>query len=217
MTRFSETAWQAIAPIRSAIDELPFVTELADGTLDQARFDYYMAQDALYLAEYGRVLAACAAQSSTGDDLVFWSESARDSIIVERQLHESHVADLTAGEPSPTCTAYTSYLLSLTAGGSYPVVAAGVLPCFWIYKDVGDALLAKAGDLAAHPYGDWIGTYADDSFAEATTRAIGIVDRLAEGSTDRIRARMLTAFRRASQFEWMFWDAAHRMETWPVG
>ncbi|MDO5629655.1 MAG: TenA family protein [Mobilicoccus sp.] len=214
---FSDTAWTAIAPIRSAIDELPFVTELLDGSLDKARFDYYMGQDALYLFDFGRALAGCALQSRTSDDLVFWSKAAMDTIVVERALHETHVPDHVDLEKSPTCAAYTGYLTSLVQAGSYAELVAGVLPCFWIYKDVGDAMLAKAGDLENHAYGDWIGTYADDEFAESTRQAIAIMDRLADEATPATRERMLEAFRRASQFEWMFWDAAHRQETWPVG
>ncbi|GMA38189.1 TenA family protein [Mobilicoccus caccae] len=216
MTSFTQTAWTHIEGIRAGIDALPFVTELADGTLDRARFDHYMAQDALYLFEYGRTLAACATQSSTSDDLIFWAAAARETIVVERVLHEAHVGDMTATEPSPTCVAYTGFLSSLVAGGCYPVLAAGVLPCFWIYKDVGDRLLEAAGDLEQHAYGDWIATYADEDFAESTRQAIAIVDRLADESSPQVRERMLAAFGRAAQFEWMFWDAAHRRETWPI-
>lgn len=214
---FSNILWADIAQIRGAIDELPFVRELAAGTLERDRFDYYMAQDALYLFDYGRALAACASQSDTSDDLVFWATAARESIIVERALHESHVADLTAASPAPTCTAYTSYLRSLASGGCYPVLAAGLLPCFWIYKDVGDRLLEAAGDLTGHPYADWVSTYADEEFAESTRQAIAIIDRIAEENSEQVRTRMREAFRHASQFEWMFWDAAHRMESWPIG
>ena len=31
-----------------------------------------------------------------------------------------------------------------------------------------------------------------------------------------LRARMHAAYRRASQYEWMFWDSAWRLEAWPV-
>ncbi len=216
---FSEVAWERIGPIRAAIDALPFVAGLRDGTLSGDRFAYYMTQDALYLADYGRALAACAAQATDADDLVFWAESARQTVVVERELHAAHVerglGDL--GEASPTCTAYTSYLLALSTQGCYPALAAGVLPCFWIYDDVGTRLKAAVGDLAGHPYGDWIAAYGDPDFADATRRAREVVDRLARAADPAVRARMETAFVRAAQYEWMFWDAAWRRETWPIG
>lgn len=213
---FTDDAWLGIADIRAAIDAHPFVAELREGTLSRERFDHYLAQDALYLGDYGRALAAAAAQSSTADDLVFWSGAARETIVVERELHASHV-EITTAAMSPTCAAYTSYLLRLATSGCYPELAAGVLPCFWIYEDVGTRLKDAIPDLDAHPYADWIATYGDPDFAESTSRAKEIVDRLAEAASEAELARMHAAFRRAAQYEWMFWDAAYRRETWPIG
>lgn len=216
MGTFSEHAWQAVADVRARIDTHPFLTGLEDGSLPRDRFSYYMAQDARYLADYARVLASCAAQSTDPDDLVFWAGSAQNAVAVERVLHASHVAHLDGHEKSPACTAYTSFLLGLAAGGSYPVLVAGVLPCFWIYEDVGRRLKERVGDLTGHPYGDWIGTYGDPAFAAATATAIATVDRLADESSATTRGRMLDAFVTASRHEWLFWDAAWRREAWPV-
>lgn len=215
---FTRQAWEAIGTIRAAIDASPFVTELRDGTLDRDRFRHYMVQDALYLGEYGRSLAICAAQSTTADDLIFWAGNTRETMVVERELHAAHadLAGIGPGDMSPTCVAYTSYLLRLALVEGYPVLAAGVLPCFWIYEDVGTRLKAQVADLATHPYGDWISMYGDADFADAARTAIGIVERLAAAATEATRAQMLAAFVRAAQYEWMFWDAAHRREDWPV-
>ncbi|PRY63712.1 thiaminase /4-amino-5-aminomethyl-2-methylpyrimidine deaminase [Knoellia remsis] len=216
---FSDDAWAAIAPIREAIDRLPLLVELEAGTLDRAVFDEYLAQDAHYLASYGRALALAASQSVDPDHLVFWAESARGAVIVERELHAAHVADFGATSPSPTCTAYTSYLLTLGTRGCYPELIAGILPCFWIYDDVGRRLkesVTARGDLADHPFGDWIGTYGDPEFAASTARAREIVDEAAAGSSPDVVARMHDAFATAARYEWMFWDAPMRLETWPV-
>ncbi len=102
------------------------------------------------------------------------------------------------------------------ASGEYGIAAAAVLPCFWIYQVVGTELLDTAGDLEKHPYGDWIGMYANPVFAEETKIVRGIVDRAAEGVLELQRQRMRDAFVQASRYEWMFWDAAWRMETWPI-
>jgi len=63
MTKFSERAWQATAGLRQKILDLPFNRELASGTLSQARFQFYMIQDALYLEQYSRALAVAAAKA----------------------------------------------------------------------------------------------------------------------------------------------------------
>jgi thiaminase/transcriptional activator TenA len=213
---FSEDAWEAIAPIRKAIDELPLLTEMADGTLPRDTFVYYMAQDAHYLADYGRVLAAAASQTTDADELLFWAGSAHTTVIVERELHAAHVADFAVIPKSPTCTAYTSFLFSVAAAGCYPALAAGILPCFWIYEDVGRRLKDCVGDLTGHPYADWISTYGDPQFAASTKQAKQILDRLAAQADPGTVERMHQAFATASRYEWMFWDMAWRRETWPV-
>lgn len=212
---FTERLWARIAPIRAAIDELPFLGALADGSLPRERFDHYLRQDALYLGQYARVLARVASLADDLDELVFWAERARDSIVVERALHARHVDVMADAVASPSCAAYTSFLLAQSRG-EYGVAATSVLPCFWIYQDVGERILAAAGDLTNHPYGDWIGTYADPAFAEQTLRVRAIVDRVAEQGDGSLRGRMASAGEQAGRYEWMFWDAAWRMEAWPV-
>jgi thiaminase (transcriptional activator TenA) len=213
---FSKDAWEAIAPIRKAIDELPLLTGMADGTLPRDTFVYYMAQDAHYLADYGRVLAAAASQTTDADELLFWAGSAHTTVIVERELHAAHVADFAVIPKSPTCKAYTSFLFSVAAAGCYPALAAGILPCFCIYEDVGRRLKDRVGDLTGHPYADWISTYGDPQFAASTEQAKQILDRLAAQADPGTVERMHQAFATASRYEWMFWDTAWRRETWPV-
>ncbi|MGH1525010.1 TenA family protein [Leifsonia sp. L25] len=213
---FTGQAWQDIRPIRDAIDAHPFLQGLEDGTLPREAFTHYLAQDAAYLGAHSKVLAAAASRTHDPDALAFWSHSAANAIAVERQLHESHGVDAATVEASPTCTAYTSYLLALTATSSYPVIVAAVLPCFWIYDDVGRRLAERLVDLGAHPYGDWIGTYGDPAFAAATATARCLVDDAAQSAAPADVARMRQAFATASRYEWMFWDAAWRREEWPV-
>ncbi|MFF0739105.1 thiaminase II [Streptomyces sp. NPDC004111] len=214
-TTFCDELWSATADIRTAIDRLPFVTGLGDGTLDRDKFVYYLAQDAHYLRDYARALASAAAKADRPEDIAFFAKSAHDAVVVESSLHETNVVDVDAWTPSPTCTGYTSYLLSVAHTQGYAELAAAVLPCFWIYAEVGRTLLAQAGDLAAHPYGDWIGTYADEEFEAATEHARQIVNRLAAQADPATRERMRAAYITASTYEWMFWDAAWRTESWP--
>ena len=213
---FTDELWEEIAPIKKAIDQGQFVRGLGDGSLSQDKFNYYMVQDALYLAAYAKALAGLATFAHDPDDLVFWAEASANSIKVERELHASHVDVMAAATPSPTCRAYSDFLAAQLASGEYGIAAAAVLPCFWIYQVVGTELLDTAGDLEKHPYGDWIGMYANPVFAEETKIVRGIVDRAAEGVLELQRQRMRDAFVQASRYEWMFWDAAWRMETWPI-
>lgn len=213
---FTDEAWRAASDVLAAIEAHPFVTGLSDGTLAKERFEYYMAQDALYLADFARMLALAASQASDSDEVLFWAGGAANAIAVERELHAQFVTDLDAGTKSPTCTAYTSFLAALGSSGSYPALVTGLLPCYWVYEHVGNRLLAASGDLAEHPYRPWIATYGDPAFAEATRQARAVVDRAVQARSAGERDRALEAFLTAARYEWMFWDAAWRMETWPA-
>ena len=57
--------WNGIADVRRRIDDCAFVRSLTDGTLDGEAFRRYLAQDALYLRDYSRALAAASALSPT--------------------------------------------------------------------------------------------------------------------------------------------------------
>jgi thiaminase/transcriptional activator TenA len=213
---FTAEAWFAVAGVRDQIYDSPFVKELGAGTLVRERFVYYLAQDAHYLAEYARALAAAAVKAPNPDELAFFASSAHTAVVVERELHAKHVEDIGAYEPSPTCRAYTSHLLSVAHTQGYAELVGAVLPCFWIYADVGVRLLGVAGDLSVHPYGDWIATYSDEAFAASTERVREIADGAAAASDPTTVVRMQAAFEMSSRYEWMFWDAAYRRETWPV-
>lgn len=218
---FSAEAWQRIAPLYAAILELPFNRELAAGSLSRERFTFYMIQDAHYLADFGRALAVTAGRAPDTDAMIQFAGSAREAVVVERELHESFFAkfgvtaeQVAATEPSPTCAHYTHYLLALAHNAPYEVSVAALLPCFWIYWEVGKHLLAIARP--QNPYQAWIDTYADEAFAAGVRRVIAISDRIAAAATPAARDRMHHAFRRAAQLEWMFWDSAWRLEKWPV-
>ena len=69
MTQFSEAAWERSAALRKVIDELPFNTELAAGRLSRERFQGYIVQDALYLAQYARILAIAGVKGPDAETL----------------------------------------------------------------------------------------------------------------------------------------------------
>lgn len=228
MSGFTEQAWRRTERLQAAMLELPFNAELAAGALSRERFQFYLAQDSSYLVGFGRALAIAAARAPEVDDVAFFAGAAREAIVVERELHAGYFArfglggdELAAIETSPTCLGYTSYLLALGAAGSAGELLAGLLPCFWVYHHVGQQILAgqpviAPGEPAEHPYQAWIDTYADESFGEAVTQCRAAVDRVAAQAGDAERGRMFAAFTRATEFEWLFWDSAHRMETWPT-
>ena len=143
-------------------------------------------------------------------------EKVAGAIAAERDLHRGFLAprglDLdqdAVPEASPTCVAYTGFL-EQGATAPFDVALAAVLPCFRVYAEVGRYVLARrpAGD---HPYGAWIDAYAAPEFDTAVRSAEAYLDSVASN-----REHVLTAYRRSTRFEWMFWDAGWRREAWPV-
>lgn len=220
MMQFSEEAWQRTAPLRAAIHALPFNTELAAGTLDPARFRFYILQDAIYLGEYARVLALAAARTPDAATVKAFAHAAVEAIVVEQALHGRYLAEFgvspemaAAAEPAPDCLAYTSFLLATAHQQEWPALVAAILPCFWIYWDVAGAIVRLAGP--DNPYRAWIDTYADPRFGEAVQMVIDTADAAASAATPATRAAMLSAFARSAQYEYLFWDGAYQRRFWP--
>lgn len=218
---FSDDLWRGVAPIYAKILDHPFNREFTDGSLPRPVFQHYMLEDARYLNGFGRALALCAARAPDNDAMTFLASAGREAIVVERALHEEFfgrfgldATDAAAHEASPTCLGYVACLLADAATAPFEVAVAGLVPCFRIYLEVGRFQAANAA--ADHPYQAWIDTYADESFAEGVRAIEALVDRLADAATEAGRAAMRAAYLRGCRHEYLFWDAAYRMESWPV-
>ncbi|GAB3753152.1 hypothetical protein GCM10027591_01450 [Zhihengliuella somnathii] len=197
--------WELIGELRAQIDDVWFVRQLADGTLDRADFEHYLAQDSIYLINYSKALGRAAQLAPTLEEQEFWANSAHECLAVEMTLHQGRLDD--GGDPasdvkSPETRAYLNHLLAATATGSYAQIAAAVLPCFWLYQDIGTRL--AAANRPDHPYADWLGMYSSPEFDAATRRAIEITQRLARQSTEDEREAMLDAFLESSRQEMAF-------------
>lgn len=213
---FARTLWQAAAPVYDAILDLPFNRELAAGTLDPAVFAFYLSQDALYLSDFARALAVTGARSEAPELVLTYVRFAERALVVERALHATYLAELDVPADttrSPSCAFYTSHLLATAALRSHEESMAALLPCFWIYREVGTTLVGTSAP--GNRYQRWIDTYAGEEFAAGVEHAIAATEQAAAGATDRVRERMTAAFVTSARLEWMFWDSAYRQERWP--
>ncbi|TDI58443.1 MAG: thiaminase II [Alphaproteobacteria bacterium] len=221
METFSQQAWRQNRTRYEAILDMPFNRELSEGTLSPERFRYYMIQDAHYLEGFARALSLASAKGHNVDDVVLFAGAAQEAILVERSLHADYFAQFgvtpdifDAAEPSPVCEHYVSYLLRVAALEPFEVALAALLPCFWIYREVGKHIHAHAAK--SHPYQAWIDTYAGADFEKAVDDVIAVVDAAAKGASPRTIKAMHHAFTRATQLEWMFWDGAYQLQQWSV-
>ena len=218
---FRTWLWAAMQDVFGRILEHPFVLGLTDGTLRRDAFSHYVVQDAHYLRDYARALAIVAARAPSEITIAMFAGHARGAIEVERALHAGLFRDMGLTEEQvaatpvyPTTLAYTSYLLRACHQGSFAEALAAVLPCYWIYAEVGNALLARSSPDPL--YARWIATYGGEEFAAIVAEVLALVDvvgpALGPGERAAVRDHVVTTAR----YEWMFWDAAWRLERWPV-
>ena len=99
-------------------------------------------------------------------------------------------------------------------GGSFAEAHGAVLPCYWIYWEVGKALLERGSPDPR--YQRWIDTYGGEEFAALVRAVLALADRIGPRLSDDERAAMTRHVVTTSRYEWMFWDAAWRHEAWPI-
>ena len=218
---FTAELWNSIEPIYAAILRHPFVRGLRDGSLARESFQFYAVQDALYLREFARALSIAAARSPEDEWIIMFNEHAAGALKVERALHESFFQEwglsqqVVAATPlAPTNLAYTSYLLAVAHAAPFHEAIAALLPCYWIYWEVGKEL-ERAG--SPDPlYARWIGTYASTEFGSLVRAVRDATDATAARLQPVERDAMRRHFIVTSRYEWMFWEMGYRRESWPV-
>ena len=201
--------WAAGGETWHQILDLPFVRALGDGTLDEDLFAFYLDQDALYLRDYSRALATLSARADTAEAQVHWAAGAHEAIAAESQLHEGWLANRARlGGPSPITMGYTNFLRATAAGDDYVVGAAAILPCYWLYEEVGAVLSSQ--NHADHPYAEWLSMYGGEEFAADVARSLAEVERAFEAASPAQRVRAARAYLSACVYEREFFDQAHR-------
>ena len=194
-----------------------FVQDLMAGTLSKDVFGFYVNQDTLYLSEYTKVLSSVGVKCHETSETQFYLESATGIIEVEKALHKLFLKpEYLNPEPSPACELYNSYMARIVNTYSVEVGLAAVLPCFSIYKEVGDYILAHQTNKDSNVYQAWIDTYSGEEFATSVAKAIEITNKYAETASPENLKLMEEVFIKTSRLEWMFWDSAYTQEKWKI-
>lgn len=209
----------SVETIMKKIVNQSFNQELSQGILPKEKFIHYLQQDALYLADFSRALSLTAARLNCNEQAHQYMQFALGAIQAEQSLHMSylkeHQSPLTLNtEQSPTCFMYTNYILRMAATASVEEAVASLLPCFWVYREVGKILsLTKNSN---NPYNHWIELYAGEAFDSSVKQAIDITNALSHSASDEIKRKMILAFIRSTQLEWCFWESAYCQEKWLI-
>ena len=200
----------------------PFVQGIGDGTLSEERYRFYLAQDYVYLIDFSRFFAVAAAKARDLAPMERFARILDETLHFEMDLHRSICAELGISRqelerthPSPTCLAYTSYLLRVAYEGEAATLLAALLPCSWGYGEIGLRLKASGLPRVAH-YAKWIETYASVEYQQIVEWLRMLFDGALADLGDMHRVRLQEIFDTSSRWEYLFWEMAWKMEQWPI-
>jgi thiaminase/transcriptional activator TenA len=219
--KFSEIVRKEADDIWQASFNHPFVEGVGSGTLPLEHFRYYVMQDSYYLSHFARVQSLGASKAL---DLHTTNRMASHTIgtyEAELGLHKnfSKLLGITEEEkknfkPAPTAYAYTSHLYRAAYTGHLGDIIAAILPCYWLYYEIGERLKDYTPDEPI--YQQWIGAYGGEWFRTLVEEQIDRFDEIADRVTDIDRERMKEHFIISSEYEYAFWEMANQLEKWPV-
>lgn len=213
MTSSELTCNQFKDPYRSILT-MPLVVEWANDTLPKEHFKFYRVQDSLYLEHFGRLLALIAAGATDISQTLKYLTSAETAIFVENILHKSYFKDFSfakKGENQSECHHYIDFLKSTATLDFVEIAMAAVLPCFWIYKKVGDYIYNHLQS-ENNAYQRWIDAYGGEEFADAVRQTINLYDEVASEIASAVRKKLKEVFITSSRMEYHFWEAAHNLK-----
>jgi thiaminase/transcriptional activator TenA len=187
--QFHEQVRQQTDAIWQAIYTHPFVQEVGQGTLARAAFEFFIRQDYLYLKEFARVLCLGGAKADNLETLAMFTEHAATVVQVE-------------------------HLLAVAHSGTLGETVAAVLPCYWIYWEVGKRLNQAIPNDPI--YATWIQAYANPAFGTHVEQQLTLIDRLATQASEPERQHMTEHFAYSCRYEFLFWDQAYHRTTWTV-
>ena len=200
----SRELWTAIEPIYAKTLAHPFLTGLTDGTLPPERFRYYLQQDAAYLDAFSQALRDLAVKAPRREWAATLRRHANEAIAAEKKLPPAPMA--------PVNYAYVNHFRLAVAKGTFAEGLAALLPCYWIYQEVGRELVWKG---SRNPeYQKWIDNYAGEEYAKSVRQVLAMYDAQAPKLTAAQLARTKELFVLSARYEYLFWDMAWREEQW---
>lgn len=208
-------------PIWTAVHAHPFLEELADGSLSNDRFRFYLLNDYPYIKEFCRILALAVSRGGSVDTMAYFADLMQATITTEISMHRTicaeigiSAAEMESARLAPSGFAYTRHLLSVGAFGTQAEMTVALLPCIVSYAEIGARLGARPRP--EHPrYARWIDTYASPEYQALAEKAAALVDAMEPRVGPDERARCRLHYEVSARYEWMFWEMSYSMEHWP--
>ncbi|WP_208559744.1 thiaminase II [Marinilactibacillus kalidii] len=197
----------------------PFIKELQAGTLDKDIFRYYLIQDHYYLKHFNELYALIAKSTTHPELKALLMENAKNLALGEIAIREDFFSELGITDEeiehtpiAPTAYHYVSHMYRQLIEGTINSAAASMLPCAWLYQELGDTLITKQSPVPI--YQRWIETYAGVEAQEHIQQERALLDELYAASQPDEQTQMIEAFVISSEMELAFWEMAYQKEQW---
>lgn len=208
----------AITPHLTAIHMHPFNIDLGNGTLPKPVFRAFIEQDRLYYLDFSKALKQTATRLTHKEHQRLFFNLSDDILKTEAKLHQKYLAKNQflslfqpthiATEKNMQITQYTEYLLATSSNAPIEVAVASVLPCFYIYSELGQQM--KLNLKENNPYRLFIGSYSSERFLSSTQSIINTVHELENKLGFLEEKQMIEAFIKSTEFEISFWDSLYK-------
>jgi thiaminase/transcriptional activator TenA len=116
---------------------------------------------------------------------------------------------------APVTEAYTKHLQAVARSGSLGEIVAALLPCYWIYGEVGRSLY-KDRPKKPKIYREWIEIYASEEYWKPVREQIRLMNDFGAFASKGEKKLMGGHFLLSSRYEFLFWDQAYRLQQWRV-
>jgi thiaminase/transcriptional activator TenA len=218
-TNFCDVLRADVEDLWQATLQHPFLVEIEQGTLPDEKLLFYFIQNVHYIDAAIAFNAEAAAKAPDEESRQFAlrlldfgrGEVPRQREYV-RRLRETVTASFDTGL-APACRAYTNHLRTVAAYGTPLDLFVGLLPCEWTYSEFGTRL----APIVRHPVvADWMATFGGADHNDMNIKYKGVLDHLVADSGPQHRAELSQIFEMSLRYEWMFWEMAYTLESWPV-
>jgi thiamine-phosphate pyrophosphorylase len=212
---WSQKVWDRSSKIYNAILELDFLKELSDGTLDNVIFGRYIAQDEIYLKNYYHQMNMLAKMMDNDCDKDLFLSFAQSGMEGEAAMHKLLIDRYgidTQADASTVTADYNSHICEGIASGNICIALAAVLPCMWIYNQVGLHILNHS-TLDGNPFKEWILEYGQEEFTTGVTKVLNMIDTMAMEADEQTRQLMDSYYLKSAMYEYAFWDYGYYGDT----
>lgn len=190
-----------------------FVRALADGSLPEPAFRYYLGQDYLFLIHFARAYGLAVYKADALVDMRAAAASLAAILDVEMDLHVKFCAgwgldeaEMAALPEDTATTAYSRYVLEAGLAGDLLDLHVALAPCIIGYAEIG-ATLAAGDRLTGNPYREWIEMYAGADYQQLAAEEIETIERLGARRGGEVRLDALArTFGMATRLEADFWQ-----------